>query len=83
MSLFFCSWRRMLTVPAALLTIPFCTPPLSPPSPALPVNKQQALYAQYAQEQSRRKIERTNNACKKKLQVGAAAKEGCLPFYLL
>jgi hypothetical protein len=35
-------------------------------------NKQQALYARYAQEQSKRKIERTNAACKKKLQVSTS-----------
>ncbi|EFN55383.1 hypothetical protein CHLNCDRAFT_134461 [Chlorella variabilis] len=30
--------------------------------------KQQALYRQYSEEQARRKLERTSNACKKKLQ---------------
>jgi hypothetical protein len=30
--------------------------------------KQQALYAQYAQAQSQRKIARTHDQCKKKLQ---------------
>jgi hypothetical protein len=49
---------------------PHCLPvpclPLACPPPA--DNKQQKLYAEYAQQQSQRKIVRTQEQCRKKLQ---------------
>ena len=44
--------------------------------PTLADNKQQALYSEYAQAQSQRKIGRTQDQCRKKLQARAGAAAG-------